>query len=51
MTDALYNMTWVEFSWQVFNLYKYPSVSANAQVGIGFLLKDIWRVCSSTILL
>lgn len=51
MTDALYNRTWVEFSWQVFNLFKYPSVAANAQVGIGFLLKDIWRVCSSVVLI
>ena len=44
MTEELYNMTWQEFSWQMFNMFAYPSVQANAQVGIGFLLKEIWQV-------
>lgn len=46
MTEQLYNMTWQEFSWQVFSMFAYPSVQANAQVGIGFLLKEIWQVSS-----
>ena len=45
MTEDLYNKAWAEFSWQVYNMFKYPSVQANAQVGIGFLLKEMWQVC------
>jgi acid phosphatase len=43
MNTDLYNMAWRELSWQFFNMFKYPSVEDNAQVGIGFLLKEIWQ--------
>ena len=44
MTYNLYNRTWTEVAWQFYNSFKYPSVSENAQVGIGFLLKELWQV-------
>ena len=44
MTEKLYNMTWQELSWQIFTMFTYPSVQDNAQVGIGFLLREIWQV-------
>ncbi len=44
ITDSLYDRTWEEITWQMFNSFKYPSVSENAQVGIGFLLKEMWKV-------
>ncbi len=49
MTESLYNRCWAELTWQVFTFFKYPSVSENAQVGIGFLLKEMWKVSSLTI--
>lgn len=50
MTEKLYNMSWQEVSWQIFSSFAYPSVQANAQVGIGFLLKEIWQVMCNIIL-
>ena len=44
MTEDLYEQSWMEFSWQFYNSFKYPSLPENAQVGIGFLLNDIWQV-------
>ena len=44
MTDKLYNISWNEMSWQTFTFFKYPTVANNSQVGIGFLLRDIWKV-------
>ena len=44
MTMELSNLAWRELSWQFFNMYSYPSVEANAQVGIGFLMREIWQV-------
>ena len=34
----------MELAWQFYNSFKYPSIQENAQVGIGFLLNDIWKV-------
>ena len=51
MTDKLYDMSWQELSWQFFSLYAYPSVKANAQVGIGFLLGEILQVSLCSVFL
>jgi len=44
MTEDLYQQSWMELAWQFYNSFKYPSIQENAQVGIGFLLNDIWKV-------
>ena len=44
MTEDLYDACFAELSWQMYSLYKYPSVAEMAVVGIGFLLKEIWTV-------
>jgi len=44
MTEDLYEQSWMELAWQFYNSFKYPSIQENAQVGIGFLLNDIWKV-------
>ena len=49
MTEDLYEQTWTENAWQFYNSFKYPSLQDNAQVGIGFLLLDIWQVYISDI--
>ncbi len=46
MTESLYDRTCADVRWQHFSFYKYPSVPKNAQVGIGFLLKEMWKVSS-----
>ena len=51
MTEDLYEQIWTEDAWQFYNLFKYPSLQENAQVGIGFLLLDIWQVCLCQIIL
>lgn len=51
MTEDLYEQIWTEDAWQFYNLFKYPSLQENAQVGIGFLLLDIWQVCLRQIFL
>ena len=45
MTSKLYELAWQELSWQFFSQFAYPSVQATAQVGIGFLMREIWQVC------
>ena len=47
MTAELYDRVWTEVSWQFYNLYRFPSVEDNARVGIGFLLKEIWKVSNN----
>lgn len=44
MTEELSQLAKKEFTWQGYNILKYPSVQESSQVGIGFLLKDIWKV-------
>ena len=44
----LYSRAWEELSWQFFSQAKYPSVEENARTGIGFLLRKIWQVYTST---
>ena len=50
MTEDLYEQTWTENAWQFYNSFKYPSLRDNAQVGIGFLLLDIWQVYISSVI-
>jgi acid phosphatase len=45
MTDDLYRRINDEVSWRSYNQNKYPSVQDMSSVGVGFLLKDIWKVC------
>ena len=42
----LFHRLWGELSWQRYNMFKFPSVSENAQVGIGYLLRELWQVRS-----
>lgn len=49
MTSDLYERAWGELSWQEYNMFKYPSVQANAQVGIGFLLKEILQQINASV--
>ena len=44
MTMDLYQRAWAEVSWQLYNLYQYPSVRENSRTGIGFLLKELGQV-------
>jgi acid phosphatase len=43
MTDDLYRRINDEVSWRSYNQNKYPSVQDMSSVGVGFLLKDIWK--------
>ena len=44
LTIDLFHRLWDELAWQRYNMFKYPTVEENAQVGIGFLLRELWQV-------
>ena len=44
LTEDLALLALNELVWMSYNSLKYPSVQENSRAGIGFLLKDIWKV-------
>lgn len=49
LTEDLAELALNEFTWEFYNSLKYPSIEENSKAGIGFLLKDIWKVSNDNV--